>query len=134
MALRRYTSDPQIEKIREADLTKFEEAFRTLSSDVQNPMYHLFCGMFAWGVTPSRWSKTAKTQFRGSRIQLDSALPVLQILSPSIKIEELIGFSTVYAPDTFYVVWETDDFVVPIDLTKLKEIISTHADRESGRR
>ena len=128
MALRRYTSDPQIEKIREADLKKFEEAFRTLSSDVQNPMYHLFCEMFAWGVTPSRWSKTAKTQFRGSRIQLDSALPVLQIISPSIKVEELIGISTIYAPDTFYAIWETDDFVVPLDLKKLNDIISTRAE------
>jgi hypothetical protein len=125
MALRRYTSDPQIEKNREADLTKFEEAFRTLPSDVQNPICRLFSEMFASG-TPSRWRKIAKTEFRGSQIQLDSALPVLQILSPSIKAEELTGFSTVYAPDTFYVIWETDDFVVPIDLAKLKEIISTH--------
>jgi hypothetical protein len=131
MALRRYTNDHQVEENREAALKKFEESFRTLPSDVQNPMYRLFCEMFTPGVTPSRWSRTAKTQFRGSRIQLDSALPVLQILSHSIKIEELIGFSTVYAPDTFYVVWETDDFVVPIDLPKLKEIISTRDDRES---
>ena len=115
MALRRYTNDTQVEEIRETDLTKFEEAFWTLPSDVQNPMCRLFSEMFACG-TPSRWRK----------IQLDSALPVLQILSPSIKVEELTGFSTVYAPDTFYVIWETDDFVVPIDLAKLKEIISTH--------
>jgi hypothetical protein len=123
MALRRYTSDPKIEEIRKADLKKFEEAFRTLPSDVQKVMYRLFSEMFAG--TPSRWSRTAKTQFRGSQVQLDSALPVVQILSPSIKVEELIGFSTVYAPDTFYVIWQTDDFVVPMDLKKLNEIIST---------
>jgi hypothetical protein len=126
MALRRYTNDRQVEEIREAALKKFDEEFKTLPSDVQKVMYSLFSEMFAG--TPSRWSKIAKTQFRGSRIQLDSALPVLQILSPSIKVEELIGFSTVYAPDTFYAIWETDDFVVPLDLKKLNEIISTRAE------
>jgi hypothetical protein len=126
MALRSYTRDPQIEQIREAALKKFEEEFKTLSSDVQTVMCRLFFEIFAG--TPSRWSKTAKTEFRGSRVQLDSALPVLQILSPSIKVAELTGFSTLYAPDTFYVIWETDDFVVPLDVKKLNEMISTRAD------
>ena len=123
MALRRYTNDPQVEENREAALKKFDEQFTTLPNDVQKPMCRLFSEMFAG--TPSRWSKIAKTQFRGLRIQLDFALPVLQILSPSIKVEELAGVSTEYAPDTFYVIWETDDFVVPLDLKKLNEIIST---------
>ena len=123
MALRRYTNDPRVEENREAALKKFEEQFSSLPSDVQKTMYRLFSEMFAG--TPSRWCKIAKTQFRGSQIQLDSALPVLQILSPSINVEELTGFSTVYAPDTFYVIWQTDDFVVPMDLKKLNEIIST---------
>ena len=119
MALRRYTNDPKVEEIREAALKKFEEQFTTLPNDVQTAMFRLFSEMFAG--TPSRWCKIARTQFRGSRIQLDSALPVLQILSPSIKVEEI----TEYAPDTFYVIWETDDFVVPLDLKELNEIIST---------
>jgi hypothetical protein len=131
MALRSYTNDKKVEEIREVALKKFEEEFKTLPSDVQKVMYRLFSEMFAG--TPSRWSKTAKTQFRGSRIQLGSALPVLQILSSSIKVQELIGLSTEYAPDTFYVIWETDDFVVPLDLKKLNEIISTRADCETGR-
>jgi len=123
MALRRYTDDHKLEEIREATLKTFEEQFTTLHSDVQKTMCCLFSEMYVG--TPSRWYKSAKTQFRGSRIQLDSALPVLQILSPSIKVEELTGFSTVYAPDTFYVIWETDDFVVQMDLKKLNEIISS---------
>ena len=126
MALRRYTNDPQVEETREEALKKFDEQFRSLPSDVQKPMCRLFSEMYIG--TPSRWCKIAKTQFRGSRIQLDSALPVLQILSSSSKVEELAGVATEYAPDTFYAIWETDDFVVPLDLKKLNDIISTRTE------
>jgi len=73
--------------------------------------------MFGWD-NPRRWVKVDRTQWRGSRIQLNLALPVLQILSPSIKVEESIGFST------FHAVWDTDEFIQP-DLSKLKKMIST---------
>jgi hypothetical protein len=110
----------------EATLSRFETEFRLLPADVQSRMLLLLNGMFGWG-NPRRWVKKAKTEWRGSRIQLDSALPVLQILSPSIKVEETVGLSTVYAPDTFYVVWDTDEFIEP-ELSKLNEIISPCTD------
>jgi hypothetical protein len=119
MALRRYTDDAKVEEIRNATLKNFDEEFRLLPTNVQMVMHRLFSEMYAW--TASRWRKIARTQFHGSRAQLDAALPVLQILSPSIKVEELD------TPDTFYVIWETDDFVVPLDLKKLNEIISFRA-------
>ena len=118
MALRRYTHDAKVEEIRNTTLKNFDEEFRLLPTDVQMVMHRLFSEMYSW--TASRWRKIAKTQFHGSRAQLDAALPVLQILSPSIKVEE-------DTPDTFYVIWETDDFVVPLDLKKLNEIISSRA-------
>lgn len=112
--------------IEEEAVTRFEAEFRLLPVDVQRSMLLLLNGMFGWG-NPRRWVKIARTQWRGSRIQLDSALPVLQILSPSIKVEETVGLSTVYAADTFYAVWDADEFIEP-DLSKLKAIISTQAD------
>ena len=102
-------------------MKNFDEKFRLLPTDVQIVIHRLFSEMYAW--TASRWRKIAKTQFHGSRAQLDAALPVLQILSSSIKVEEL--------DDTFYAIWETDDFVVPLDLKKLNEIISFRAPGKS---
>ena len=110
----------------EATLSRFEAEFRLIPADVQSRLLLLFNGMFGWG-NPRRWVKKAKTRWLGSRIQLNTALPVLQILSPSIKVEETVGLSTVYDDDTFYAVWDTDEFIEP-DLSKLKEIISTRAD------
>jgi hypothetical protein len=108
----------KVDGINDANMKKFEKEFFFLSNDVQTVMLNLFYGMFAWG-TPRRWVKFARTQWRGSRIQLDTALPVLQILSPTIKVEEIVG-----VPDTFYAIWDTDDFDVEPDLKKLNEIIS----------
>lgn len=110
----------------ETSISNFEAEFRLLPVDVQHVMLFLFNGMFGWG-NPKRWVKTARTQWRGSRIQLNSGLPVLQILSPSIKVEEEVGFSTVYDTDTFYVIWDTDEFIEP-DLSKVNEIICARAD------
>ena len=110
----------------EAMLSRFEAEFRLIPADVQSRLLLLLNGMFGWG-NPRRWVKIARTQWPGSRVQLNTALPVLQILSPSIKVEETVGFSTVYDADTFYAVWDTDEFIEP-DLKKLNEIISTRAD------
>jgi hypothetical protein len=110
----------------ETAVSRFEEEFRLLPVDIQRVMFLLLNGMFGWG-NPRRWVKTARTQWRGSRIHLNSGLPVLQILSPSIKVEEEVGISTVYAADTFYVIWDTDEFIEP-DLSKLNEIICARAD------
>lgn len=114
----------EVDKNNGSKMNRFEKEFFFLSMDVQTVMYNLLSDMFGgWG-TPRRWVKLAKTQWRGTRIQLDTVLPVLQILSPSIRVEEIVGVSKVYAPDTFYVIWNTDDFVEEPDLKKLNEIIS----------
>jgi hypothetical protein len=107
----------EVDKNNGSKMNKFEKEFFFLSMDVQTVMLTLLSGMFGWG-TPRRWVKFARTQWRGSRIQLDSVLPVLQILSPSIKVEEDVEVSTVY------VIWDTDDFVEEPDLKKMNEIIS----------
>jgi hypothetical protein len=112
----------KVEENYDTTMNRFEKEFFFLSGDVQRVMVNLLTAMFAWG-TPRRWVKFARTQWRGSRSQLDSALPVLQILSPSVKIEE-------EAADTFYVIWNTDEFVVQPDLKKLNEIISIRMDCE----
>jgi hypothetical protein len=114
----------EVDKNNGSKMNRFEKEFFFLSMDVQTVMYNLLYDMFGgWG-TPRRWVKFAKTQWRGSRIQLDSVLPILQILSPSIRVEEIVGLSTGYAPDTFYVIWNTDDFDEEPDLKKFNEIIS----------
>ena len=105
------------DKFFDATMNRFEKEFFFLTTDVQNVTLHLLSSMF-WG-TPRRWVKFAKSQWYGSRIQVDLALPVLQILSPSIKVDEVVG-----AADTIYLIWDTDEFVIQPDLKKLKEIIS----------
>lgn len=112
-----------VDRINVSNMKKFEKEFFFLPNDIQISILNLLNGMFAWG-TPRRWVKFARTQWRGSRIQFDTALPVLQILSPTIKVEEIIGVSTVYDPNTFYAIWDTDDFDIEPDLKKLNEIIS----------
>ena len=111
-----------VHRINDSNMKKFEKEFFFLSNDVQTVTLNLLSSMFAWG-TPRRWVKFARSQWRGSRIQLESTLPVLQILSPTIKVEEIVGVS-IYDPDTFYVIWDTDDFVEEPDLKKMNEIIS----------
>ena len=112
------------EGIYDADIKKFQKEFFFLPIDVQHIMLELLSTMFLG--TPRRWVKFAKSQWRGSRIQIDFALPVLQILSPSIKIQEDKGISTEY--DTLYIIWDTDEFTVQPDLKKLKEIICIRKD------
>ena len=105
----------QVHEINDDNMKKFEKEFFFLPMDVQGVMLHLLSTMF-WG-TPRRWVKFARSKWCGSRIQIDLALPVLQILSPSIKVEEIVG------ADTFYLVWDTDEFIVQPDIKKLEEII-----------
>jgi hypothetical protein len=102
-------------------MKRFEKEFFFLSTDVQAIMLQLLSSMF-WG-TPRRWVKFARSEWRGSRIQIDLALPVLRILSPSIRVDEIAG-------DTLYLVWDTDEFIVQPDLEKLKEIISIRKECE----
>ena len=106
----------RLEEINDPNMKKFEKEFFFLPMDVQDIILHLLSTMF-WG-TPRRWVKFAKSQWRGSRIQIDLALPVLQILSPSMKVDEIVE------TDSFYLVWDTDEFIVQPDIKKLKEIIS----------
>jgi len=115
------------EEIYDTSMKRFEKEFFFLPCEVQRVMVKLLSAM-GWG-TPRRWVKFARTQWCGSRIQLELALPVLQILSPSIKAEEKVGVS-IYDPDTFYAIWDTDEFVVQPDLKKLNEIISIRMDCE----
>jgi hypothetical protein len=118
----------KVDGINESKMNRFEKEFFFLYNDVQTVMLNLLSSMFAWG-TMRRWVKFARSQWRGSRIQLESALPVLQILSPTIKVEEIVGVS-MYDPDTFYVIWDTDDFVEEPDLKKLNEIFSIRKECE----
>ena len=113
------------DKFFDATMNKFEKEFFFLPTDVQKVMLTLLSGMFCG--TPRRWVKFAKTQWYGSRIQVDLALPVLQILSPSIKVEQVVGYS-----ETIYLIWDTDEFVVQPEIKKLKEIISIRMECESS--
>jgi hypothetical protein len=113
----------KVEEISDAKMKMFEKEFFFISTDIQNVMLTLLSSMF-WG-TPRRWVKFARSQWHGSRIQIDSALPVLQILSPSIKVDEVVRDS-----NTIYLIWDTDEFVVQPDIKKLKEIISIRMDCE----
>lgn len=117
----------KVEENYDTTMNRFEKEFFFLPCEIQRVMVNLLSAMF-WG-TPRRWVKFARTQWRGSRIQLESALPVLQILSPSIKVEEIVGVS-MYDPDTIYAIWDTDEFIVQPDLKKLNEIISIRMDCE----
>jgi hypothetical protein len=111
----------KITEISDDNMKRFEKEFFFLSTDVQAIMLQLLSSMF-WG-TPRRWVKFARSEWRGSRIQIDLALPVLRILSPSIRVDEIAG-------DTLYLVWDTDEFIVQPDLEKLKEIISIRKECE----
>ena len=106
-----------LDEINKSNMIKFEKEFFFLCVDIQMLILNLLSNMFAWSAQ-RQWVKFAKTHWLGSRIQFYLALPVLQILSPSIKLEEIAG---VY--NTFYAVWDTDDFIVEPDLKKLNEII-----------
>jgi len=117
----------KVEENYDTTMNRFEKEFFFISCDVQRVMVNLLSAMFLG--TPRRWVKFARTQWYGSRIQLESALPVLQILSPSIKVEEIVGVS-MYDPDTIYAIWDTDEFVVQPDLKKLNEIISIRMECE----
>jgi hypothetical protein len=103
------------EEFNDITMKLFEKEFFFLPMDVQDVMLHLLSSMFLG--TPRRWVKIARSRWYGSRIQADTALPVLQILSPSIKVEEIVE------TDTLYLVWDTDEFIVQPDIKKLKEII-----------
>jgi hypothetical protein len=111
-----------VEGISDANMKRFEKEFFFLHKDAQNFMVNLLSKMFLG--TPRRWVKFARSQWLGSLDQLNEALPVLQILSPSIKIDEKEGVSTIY------VIWDTDEFVVQPDIEKLKEIIAIRMDCE----
>jgi hypothetical protein len=112
----------KITEIIDDNMKRFEKEFFFLSTDVQGIMLQLLSSMF-WG-TPRRWVKFARSEWRGTRIQIDLALPVLRILSPSMKVEEIVG------SDTLYLVWDTDEFIVQPDLKKLKEIIAIRKECE----
>lgn len=120
----------KLDQFHDDNMKMFEKEFFFLPMDVKVVMLNLLSSI-VWG-TPRTCVKIARSQWQGTRIQMDTALPVLRILSPSIKVEEKLGISTVYADDTFYLVWDTDEFVVQPDLKKLNEIISIRKDCNSS--
>ena len=112
----------QAQGINEATLKKFEEKFGTLPSDVQFAIRDLIAeinqgGLFQTGGCPWRVSQT----------QFGQALPVLQIISPSIAGEFQ---KNEYTP-AFRVTWTANDFIVP-DLNNLEEAFSPISVGEPG--
>jgi hypothetical protein len=112
----------QAQGINEAILKKFEEEFGTLPSDVQFAIRDLIAEINQGGLF-----QTGGCHWRVTQTQFGQALPVLQIISPSIAGEFQ---KNEYTP-AFRVTWTANDFIVP-DLNNLEEAFSPIADAQPG--
>jgi hypothetical protein len=95
----------------DATLKKFNEEFQTLPTDVQYAIRDL--------IDEVGLNHTGGCPWRVTQSQFELALPVLQIISPSIAGEIQKNESI----PTFHVSWAASDFIVP-DMNNLEEAFS----------
>ena len=100
----------------EATLKNFEAAFHSIPTDVQFAIRDL--------TAEAGLGHTGGCPWRVTKSQFQLALPVLQIISPSIAGE-------LNEQGTFCVTWTANDFIVP-DMNNLEEAFSPLAVGEPG--
>ena len=99
----------------DATLKKFKEEFQTLPTDIQYAIRDL--------IDEVGLNHTGGCPWRVTQNQFELALPVIQIISPSIAGEIQKNESI----PTFHVFWAASDFIVP-DMNNLEEAFSPLAD------
>jgi hypothetical protein len=99
----------------DATLKNFKEEFQTLPTDVQYAIQDL--------IDEVGLNHTGGCPWRVTQHQFELALPVLQIISPSLA-GEIQKNEYVH---TFHVSWAANDFIVP-DMNNLEEAFSPLAD------
>jgi hypothetical protein len=92
-------------------LTKFKDEFQTLPTDVQHAIRDLIAEINEVGL-----NHTGGCSWRATQIQFELALPVLQIISPSVAGEIQKNASI----PAYRITWTANDFVVP-DMNNLDE-------------
>jgi len=98
---------------------QFEDAFRTIPTDVQFAIRDLIAEINEVGL-----DSTGGCPWRVTQSQFQLALDVLRIISPSIAGER-------DEQGTFHITWTANDFVVP-DMNNLEEAFSPLAASEPG--
>jgi hypothetical protein len=103
----------------ESTRKQFEEAFRTIPTDVQFAIRDLITEINEVG-----WDYTGGCPWRVTPSQFQLAIDVLRIISPSIAGER-------NDQGTFCVTWTANDFILP-DMNNLEEALSPLAAGEPG--